>query len=98
MVKSMKFQTPQDDLKYYLPNGGNMSPRAISMVIEYLQDHDDWSLIDEGDYVKSLLNKFPGHIQNTHLQGLIKTRLAWGVIEIAFRKRNKQNNEGEINV
>lgn len=87
----MKFQTPEGDLKYYLPNGGILEPRVIPMVIEYLESHDEWSLMNEGSYVESLLQNYPDHFQNNRLRGLVNTRLALGVIEMAFRERENES-------
>lgn len=42
MSKSMKFQTPSGEVKYYVPNGGAVSARTIPMIIKYLRSHEEW--------------------------------------------------------
>lgn len=93
MSKSMKFQTPSGEIKYYVPNGGAggaVSARTIPMIIKYLRSHEEWLLLEEGSCVQSLFRAYPDHFQMSHLKGLIYGRLALSTIEINLKLRSKE--------
>lgn len=90
MSKSMKFQTPSGEVKYYVPNGGAVSARTIPMIIKYLRSHEEWLLLEEGSCVQSLFRAYPDHFQMSHLKGLIYGRLALSTIEINLKLRSKE--------